>query len=174
MNHPAEKTDVYVALGSNDQPEENLRRALDLLCQRATVRAVSAVVQSPDYSAQNQPDYLNAVVWLTTADDPARFRTETLASIEAACGRVRLAGARVALDIDILLWGDGAFTYGEKPWHVPHASILQHAAIAIPLAQLAPDRLHPLEKVSLAQIVARLPQAERDAVRRHPLALACG
>ncbi|MBC8097967.1 MAG: 2-amino-4-hydroxy-6-hydroxymethyldihydropteridine diphosphokinase, partial [Armatimonadetes bacterium] len=76
----------------------------------------------------------------------------------------------LTLDLDILLWGDTAFEFGDKPWRVPYKGILKFAAVAIPLAELAPDYLHPTEDVTLSVIAARF--ADAADVQRLPWRIA--
>jgi 7,8-dihydro-6-hydroxymethylpterin-pyrophosphokinase len=57
--------------------------------------------------------------------------------------------------MDILLWGQDAFSFGEKPWHIPDKLILKFGAVAIPLAYLAGDLMHPTEGITLKEIAAR-------------------
>ena len=153
---------VYVAIGSNIEPEKNLQAAVDLLRARCDVLAVSSVYQSPPYGFADQPDFLDMAVKLTTTLSPEEFKTMLL-EIERQLGRDRVSqvhkfGPRT-VDLDILLWGDSAFSYGGKPWRVPDSDIVKYAAVAIPLEELAPDYVHPEEKVTLKEIAARFDDA---------------
>lgn len=149
---------VYVGVGSNIDPEDNLRAAVHLLTQAATVLAVSSVYRTPPYGSADQPDFLDVVVQLATPLFAASFK-EVLEGIEHQQGRIRTPQNRhgpLTLDLDILLWGDAAFSFGTKPWRVPSAAILKFAAVAIPLAEVAPAYVHPETKETLAEIAARL------------------
>lgn len=163
---------IYIALGSNIEPEKNLQEAVDMLRDRCTVLAVSSVYQTKPFGNTDQPDFLDIAVKLTTPILPIAFKG-TLDDIEAALGRSRVDQANpfgpLTLDIDILLWGESAFSFGKKPWRVPHASILEQAAVAIPLAEIAPDVLHPTENVTLTEIARRF--QDTDAVRLHHLTI---
>jgi 2-amino-4-hydroxy-6-hydroxymethyldihydropteridine diphosphokinase len=83
---------------------------------------------------------------------------QILTDIEKAQGRDRANQASkygpLPLDMDILLWGENAFNYGEKPHYVPDKGIVKYAAVAVPLAEIAPDVVHPLENVTIAEIAA--------------------
>jgi 2-amino-4-hydroxy-6-hydroxymethyldihydropteridine diphosphokinase len=102
-------------------------------------------------------------VKVSTALTPLAFKTGVLDRIEQACGRDRASQVNkygpLSLDMDILLWGDTAFTFGDKPWRVPNKGVTQFAAVAIPLAEIAPDVLHPVEGVTIAEIAARFADA---------------
>lgn len=164
---------AYVSIGSNIEPEDNLQRAVDLLREACEVLAVSAVYQSPPFGFTEQPDFLDVTVKIRTPLTPLAFKTGVLDRIERACGRDRASQANkygpLALDMDILLWGDTAFEFGDKPWRVPNKGVTQFAAVAIPLAEIAPDVVHPIEGVTLAAIAARF--ADADDVRRVTFAI---
>lgn len=150
---------VYVGIGSNIEPETNLRAAVRLLSQAATILAISSVYQTPPYGTTDQPDFLDVVVKLATPLFPASFKVEVLDAIEQQLGRVRTPQNKygpLTMDMDILLWGNSAFTFGTKPWRVPSAGILKFAAVAIPLAEIAPEFVHPETHESVATIAARL------------------
>jgi 2-amino-4-hydroxy-6-hydroxymethyldihydropteridine diphosphokinase len=151
---------VYLSLGSNIEPERNLQAAVDLLRERCEVLTISSVYRSPPFGFTEQPDFLDIAVQLATTDEPERFKRDVLDDIERRCGRDRAAQASkygpLPLDIDILLWDNGVFTFGAKPWRVPDPNILRLAAVAAPLAEIAPDYVHPEAGLSLAKIAARL------------------
>lgn len=149
---------VYLVVGSNLDPERNLKEALILLRGRFTVLQVSAVYQSPAFGYAQQPDFLDIAVKIATPLLPVIVK-EKIEQIEKKLGRDRANQATkhgpLPLDIDILLWSDGVFSYGTKPWRIPHESITQYAAVAIPLAEIAPDHIHPTEHVTIREIASR-------------------
>ncbi len=100
------------------------------------------------------PDFLNGAARIDKPIEPLPLR-KLLRTIEAELGRVR-SGRRYAprtLDLDISLMGTRIVN--KTPITLPDPDITQHAFLAIPLAELAPNALHPLEKISLSQIAAR-------------------
>ena len=152
---------VFVSLGSNIEPGKNLQLAIDKLREHCTILAISSVYQTPPYGETNQPDFLDIVAKLTTAHEPADFKLNILRKIETELGRVRSPENKygpLTLDMDIMLWGDSAFDYGEKPWHIPNKGILEYAADALPLAELAPDVLHPETGQTMIEIAETLDQ----------------
>lgn len=167
---PTVETIAYLSLGSNIAPQQHLTQAVSLLREHCDVLALSAVYQSPAFGFADQPDFLDIVAKVHTTHTPLQFKTQVLDAIERACGRDRAnqinPNGPLPLDIDILLWGDSALTFGEKPWRVPNKGITKFAAVAIPLAALAPDTLHPTEGVTLAEIAARFPATDRAQVLR--------
>jgi 2-amino-4-hydroxy-6-hydroxymethyldihydropteridine diphosphokinase len=151
---------VYVSLGSNIEPERHLQAAVNLLRECCELLAISSVYRSPPFGFTEQPDFLDIAVQLATTDEPAGFKRDVLDDIERCCGRDRAAQASkfgpLPLDIDILLWDDDVFTFGAKPWRVPDPNILRLAAVAVPLAEIAPEYVHPEAGLPLAEIAAQL------------------
>jgi 2-amino-4-hydroxy-6-hydroxymethyldihydropteridine diphosphokinase len=163
---------VYISLGSNIEPEHHLGEAIRLLREYGTILAVSSVYQTPPYGNPHQPDFLDVALKLTTSLTPEDFKTQALDTIEKQLGRDRANQTNkygpLTLDMDILLWGDQAFVYGSKPWRVPDSGILKTAAVALPLAEIAPDVIHPETGETLAQIAARL---DRSGIKKLALAI---
>ena len=99
---------VFVALGSNIEPERNLREAVRLLASRCRLLAVSAVYQTQPVGKTDQPDFLNAAALIETELGAAELKTRVLQDIERALGRVRSAdkNAPRTIDLDITLFND--------------------------------------------------------------------
>lgn len=159
---------VFLSLGSNIEPEANLRACLGVLRQKCTVLAVSPVYETAPVGYSQQPDFLNAAVLLETPLSPEAFRAQVILPIERALGRVRdphNKNAPRTIDLDIALWDGDSFDFGEKPWHVPDPDITRYIHVARPLADLAPDYVHPEDGRTLAEIAGSLPAS---GLRRRP------
>jgi 2-amino-4-hydroxy-6-hydroxymethyldihydropteridine diphosphokinase len=149
-------TSVYVAAGSNVEPQANLRRALDALSAAFPRMRVSRAYRNRAVGFDGD-DFVNLVVELET-DLPLDAVLERLHAIEAACGRSRNAPkwAPRALDLDVLLYGD---LVGERPGAtLPRPDLLRRAYMLRPAAELAPALVHPTEGRTLAQLWAEFPQ----------------
>lgn len=161
---PVTLPDIFLSIGSNIEPEKNLQAAVDRLRDRFSVHAISSVYQSPPFGFEDQPDFLDIVVLVTSPLIPVAFKNG-LDSIEKSLGRDRDSQENkygpLTLDIDILLWGDTAFSFGKKPWRVPNDGIVKYAAVAIPLAELAPDVVHPTENVTIREIAERFDDGDK-------------
>lgn len=146
---------VFLSLGSNILPEQNLRRAVRLLRTHCHLIALSPVYQTPAQGDTHQADFLNMAVQLTTTLSPAAFKTQVIAEIEQRLGRVRdphNKNAPRTIDLDIALWNREVLDYGDRPWHVPDPDITRFAHVAVPLAEIAPDYIHPETGQTLAAI----------------------
>lgn len=141
------KNIAYVSIGSNIKPVENIIAALALLRRNTTVLGISPVYQTAPQGFVEQEPFLNMAVKAHTLRSPAQFKADVVDRIEADLKRTRDHGNKNAprtIDLDISLWNDEVLEYGSKPWTVPDADIARFAHVAIPLADLAPDYIHPV------------------------------
>ena len=147
---------VFVGMGSNLEPERHLRSALAALGRRFGPVQVSPTYRNPAVGFAGD-DFLNLVVAFET-DASVGDVGLALAEIEAENGRTR-AGEKFAprsLDLDLLLYGDRISEGGEGPV-LPREEILERAFVLKPLADVAPDLVHPGEGVTFAELWARFP-----------------
>jgi len=133
---------VFLGLGSNEAPENSLRLAISELRTRYGDLTVSSVYQSAAVGFDGA-DFLNLVVGLQTEDSPCDICDE-IELIHKLAGRVRGSDKWESrrLDIDLLLYND--LVQDERPVRVPRADILQFSFVLRPLAEIAPDQLHPV------------------------------
>ena len=142
-------TTVFVGVGSNVEPERRVREALRRLRARFGDLRISPVYRNPAVGFQGD-DFLNLAVAFESQESPADVHA-ALDEIERQCGRVR-GGPRFAprtLDLDLLLYGD--LIADSPPVRLPRREILQYAYVLKPLADLAPERRHPLSGRSFAE-----------------------
>lgn len=131
---------VFIGLGSNlDEPLSQLKKAIDSLRQSENIelRNVSSFYSSSPMGPQDQPDYINAVVELST-ELSAENLLDCLQKIENQQGRVRSErwGART-LDLDILLYGDEVINTARLI--VPHCGISERDFVLYPLRDLVDE-----------------------------------
>jgi 2-amino-4-hydroxy-6-hydroxymethyldihydropteridine diphosphokinase len=133
---------VYLGLGSNESPEKNLRLAVSELRSRYGELALSAVYKSAAVGFEGA-DFLNLVARLETEDLPLEICNE-IERIHDLAGRVRSSSRWKSrpIDIDLLLYDD--MIRDERPVHVPRDDILQYSFVLRPLAEIAPDQVHPV------------------------------
>jgi 2-amino-4-hydroxy-6-hydroxymethyldihydropteridine diphosphokinase len=135
---------VYLNLGSNIEPEKNMRQAIQLLKERTNVQAVSAVweTESVGYEGAN---FLNMSAVLYTEFDAEALKEQVLRPIEIQLGRVRDGNKNSprTMDIDIVLFNETI--HNMETW--------KYAFIFVPLAELIPTFVHPFENKDLSQVV---------------------
>lgn len=125
---------TYIGLGSN--LGDSLQIMVEAVHKLAALGAVktSKLYQSPPMGPQDQPNYLNAVVQLTTDLAPLALLDE-LQRFEQESGRVRLRhwGERT-LDLDLLIYGQEQIQ--NERLTVPHAGVMERDFVLIPLLDL--------------------------------------
>jgi dihydropteroate synthase len=137
-----EEVTAYLGLGSNlGDREANIARAVDFLSQRLTVDRLSSLYETEPVGYRDQPRFLNAVCQVSTVLSPGELLALAKA-IEGRLGRVTsFPNAPRPLDIDILLYGDRIVDSLEL--RIPHPRLTERAFVLVPLAELAPDLVHP-------------------------------
>lgn len=149
---------AYIGLGSNlATPEVQIKAAREAIntLEQVQEHAFSSLYRSPPMGPQDQPDYVNAVMAITT-DLSAIMLLRYLQKIEQDQGRVRKSerwGART-LDLDILLYGDHVINLPDLI--VPHYGLSERAFVVYPLQEIAP-KLQVPNKGMLVDIVQHCP-----------------
>lgn len=143
---------AYIALGSNlGDREENLRTALKHLeAKGVRVVKVSTFIETEPYGVTDQPGFVNAVCQVAT-ELPALELLRLLLSIEQEMGRVRLRrwGER-NIDLDLLLYEDAVLESEELT--LPHPDMHNRGFVLLPLAELAPEVVHPKLKKTIQEL----------------------
>jgi 2-amino-4-hydroxy-6-hydroxymethyldihydropteridine diphosphokinase len=154
--------DVFVAAGSNIDPQLQLRAALSAL------RRVYAPLQvSPAYRNRavgfSGDDFINLVVGFATAHSPAQVR-EQLQAIEAACGRASNAPrwAPRSMDLDILLYG--SLVSQAAGMLLPRPDLVRRPYMLKPLADIAPELVHPTLGRTIGELWQDFPQDGHELV----------
>lgn len=162
---------AYLSLGSNIEPEHNLPEAVAQLTRFGRVKAASSVWQTAALGFTDQPDFLNAAVLLETEMSAVTFRQQAITQIENSLGRVRTEnknGPRT-IDIDIMLFNHDVLMIGHR--RIPDPELLERCFVAIPMAEIAPDYIHPEEKVSLKEIALQFNSSTESITRRDDIEL---
>jgi 2-amino-4-hydroxy-6-hydroxymethyldihydropteridine diphosphokinase len=141
---------VFVAAGSNIEPEKNLARACaeirDTWPDAVFSRAYRNIAVGFD-----GPDFINLVTGFSTAQSLDEVITR-LRAIETACGRPRLAPkwASRAMDLDVLLYGDRVEKTAE--YTLPRPDLVKRPYMLGPMAEIAPDVMHPTANRTVGQL----------------------
>ena len=143
-------TEVYVAAGSNIDPVNHLRRALDELRRIYPRLTVSPAYRNKAVGFEGE-DFINLVVGFSTQQPVARVR-EQLQRIETLCGRPAASPkwAPRSMDLDILLYGD--MVSNEPGLVIPRPDLLRRPYMLKPMADIAPDVEHPLAKKTMREL----------------------
>ncbi len=149
-------TRAYVGLGSNIEPEANIRAAVRLLAEHEQVVAVSTFYGT-EAIPPGEPAFINGVLALETRRRPLALKLDVLREIEARLGRTRTAdkNAPRTIDCDLLVYGDEVAR--AEGLVLPSPEIEARAFVAIPLYEIAPDLVLPGSRRRLADVCASVP-----------------
>ena len=153
---------IFIALGSNlGDKESNMKEALQRLAQRGvTVCKVSDFMATRPYGVTDQPDFLNAVAEIKTDNSPTEL-LRVLLQVEQEMGRKRIRhwGER-NIDLDLLLYDDQIINLPDLK--VPHPDMQNRDFVLRPLAQIAPDTVHPVLRKTITQLWKELQNRGRS------------
>ena len=138
---------TYLSLGTNQGNKlENLQNALHLIADKVgTIQKISSIYKTASWGF-NGEDFNNICIKVATYQSPETVLS-TILSIEKELGRKRTNQEGYQnrnIDIDILLFEDEIIL--SKNLIVPHSKMLERKFVMVPLAEIAPNALHPIEK----------------------------
>ncbi|WP_304263688.1 2-amino-4-hydroxy-6-hydroxymethyldihydropteridine diphosphokinase [Kallipyga massiliensis] len=148
---------VFLGLGSNmgdrktylDGAIQGLKEA-----DQVSLSQVSSYIETPPYGLVDQDPFLNAVAEIETTLAPYPL-LDLCQSLEKAAGRVRKVhwGPRT-LDVDILFYDQEIL--GLDRLAVPHPDLVNRAFVLEPMVELAPNFIHPVNKLTMAKCLEAL------------------
>jgi 2-amino-4-hydroxy-6-hydroxymethyldihydropteridine diphosphokinase len=139
---------AYIALGSNlagnlKCPASQVIRGFQSIEQLPKTKLIkkSSLYQSAPFGYTDQPDFINAVVKISTQLSPEKL-LDALLNIEQQAGRERpFANAPRVLDLDLLLYDD--VTMHTEKLTLPHPRMFDRGFVLLPLAEIAPELIIP-------------------------------
>jgi len=143
---------AYLCLGSNlGEREANLRQALTLLSPKVTLDDVSSIYETEPVGYKEQPLFLNLVCRISTNLSPEEL-LHFAKDIETKMGRVpsKQTNSPRPIDIDILFYNDKIMETQDLT--IPHPRLKDRAFVLIPLAEIAPNLIHPKLDKSITQL----------------------
>lgn len=141
---------VYIGIGSNIEAEKHVRLAVAELRQHYGEVMLSSVYESEAVGFAGD-NFLNLVAGVDT-NESVQTVSAVLHNIEDRRGRLR-DGPRFSartLDLDLLLYDD--LVINENGLQIPRDEITKNAFVLWPLAELDPQRRHPLNGLSMAKL----------------------
>lgn len=149
--------DVFIGLGSNiGKRERNVVDAIEMLSKEdgIIVKKVSSLYETEPEGVEDQEWFINAVARVETSIVPLEL-LRALKNIESLMGRGKSIrwGPR-KIDIDILLYGSLVINYPELI--IPHPLMHRRAFVLVPLAEIAPEVIHPILNESIQNLLSNL------------------
>ena len=141
---------IYLSLGSNIEPEENLNKTKELLSQEYQLEKESKTYKTKSEGFEGE-DFLNQVICLIT-EDSAEEVVGMLKDIEKKTGRKDRPEkfSDREIDIDLLLYGKYVcYAIGKD---LPHKDIDLYRFVLEPLAEIAPNLIHPKHQKKISEI----------------------
>jgi 2-amino-4-hydroxy-6-hydroxymethyldihydropteridine diphosphokinase len=150
---------AYLSLGSNmGDRTAHLRDAITRLESAGSIVSVSSFYETEPVEVTDQSWFLNCAVGLDTTLTAEQLMARLL-QIEQEMGRRRMQkkGPRT-IDIDILLFGDLILDSLEVT--IPHPAMHERRFVLEPLAEIAPEALHPVLKKTVRELLEELPAGQ--------------
>jgi dihydroneopterin aldolase/2-amino-4-hydroxy-6-hydroxymethyldihydropteridine diphosphokinase len=134
---------AFISIGSNIEPETNVKNAVRLLGSEARILAISTVYRTEPVGPPGQPWFINCVVDIQTDLAPRELKFMLLRRIESKLGRTRGSDKFAArpIDLDLILYDELVLTTPDLV--LPDPDIPQRPFLAIPLSELAPGLILP-------------------------------
>lgn len=134
---------IFLSLGTNlGDRAQNLHCAREFLCSQMKLMKASSIYETKPWGLVDQPDFLNQLLCLESALSPFPL-LDLLKQGEAQLGR--LPGLRYGprlIDMDILFYDD--YVIRTERLSIPHLRLAERAFVLLPMAELAPDFVHPV------------------------------
>jgi len=154
---------AFIGVGSNINPAENVRNAIQLLSRKVNILGISTVYQTQPGEGLKQLQYYNCVVGIETNFSPEELKYKVLRKIEKDLGRKRSRDkyASRTIDLDLILYGD--LVLKNNDFILPDPQIESRPYLAIPLCELNPELVLPGSGLSIMELASSL---SREGMQR--------
>ncbi len=154
---------IFVGIGSNISPEQNIVRGMNLLSRTEKIIMISNFYRTSAIGNSDNPDFINGVAAIRTLRNPLELK-HSLRETESACGRVRTSDpyAPRTLDLDIVLYGNRVIR--ESGLVIPDPDIRSRAFIAIPIYEIDPCAVLPDTGEPVSSIVKKFDRSGMELV----------
>lgn len=148
-------TAVWISVGSNIEPEQNIESAFDLVRKLGTIRVVSKFYLTPAIGSLPQADFYNGMMVLDTELGPMELK-RSLRNIETSLGRMRNVDrfAPRSIDLDIVLFDDEVIRNEEIV--VPDPDLFDRYFLAFLVHETSTDCLIPGTMATVSQLLEGL------------------
>lgn len=148
---------AYIGFGSNIGDRlGHIRNAIRALSKTEgiTLQKTSSIYKTDPVGHEAQAEFLNGVAAIQT-DLPPLSLLHALKDIETAIGRQhRIRWGPREIDLDILIYGGMCFQ--TEKLVIPHPEMHLRRFVLVPLAEIAPDFVHPVLKETIQTLLERL------------------
>ncbi|MYA99918.1 2-amino-4-hydroxy-6-hydroxymethyldihydropteridine diphosphokinase [Candidatus Poribacteria bacterium] len=148
---------VYIGFGSNIGDRlAHIQNAIHALSKTEgiTLQKISSIYKTDPIGYEAQAEFLNGVAAIQTSLAPLSL-LHTLKNIETAIGRKhRIRWGPREIDLDILIYGD--LCLQTEKLVIPHPEMHLRRFVLAPLAEVAPDLVHPVLKGTIQTLLQGL------------------
>ena len=148
---------AYIGFGSNIGDRfAHIQNAIHALAKTEgiTLQKISSVYKTDPVGYAAQAEFLNGAAAIQTSLPPLAL-LHALKDIETAIGRQhRLRWGPREIDLDILIYGDVCLQTEELV--IPHPEMHRRRFVLVPLAEIAPDLVHPVFQETIHALLENL------------------
>ncbi len=156
-------TMVFLSIGSNTGDRAGaIKRAISLILAEEGITGAGQgrFYETEPQGKKNQPWFLNTAIAILT-DKPPLTLLDFLKGVEKAVGRVGgEGGGPRALDVDIIFYG--AQTVNAPGLAIPHPRAWERRFVLAPVADIAPDFVHPAMGKTVSELLKDIPEEGQD------------
>ena len=148
---------AYIGFGSNIGDRlKHIQNAIHILSkmEEITLQKISSIYKTDPVGYEAQAQFLNGAAAIQTSLSPLSL-LHTLKNIETTVGRQhRIRWGPREIDLDILIYGD--LCLQTEKLVVPHPEMHLRRFVLAPLAEIAPDVVHPVFQKTIQTLLERL------------------